>query len=182
MSESTRTKKAIAKSLKKLTQEKAFDKIAIKDITEGCGINRQTFYYHFQDKYELLTWIYYEELCRDNLLDMNFDNWSDKLHNAIVIMKEEKTFYLNTIKNAEEYISQFLMKMAEDILNQAINKLDEAKKISPEERAFCSRFFAHGLTGMTLEWAESGMKEDVDLICERMITMFEGIKRAVFSK
>lgn len=33
------------------------DKITINDITEKCGINRQTFYYHFHDIYELIEWI-----------------------------------------------------------------------------------------------------------------------------
>lgn len=54
MSESLITKKAIAQALKNLCRDKAFDKISIADITTACGLNRQTFYYHFQDKYELL--------------------------------------------------------------------------------------------------------------------------------
>ena len=54
MAESLITKKAIADSLKELTREKTFDKISVKDISEKCGINRQTFYYHFIDKFDLL--------------------------------------------------------------------------------------------------------------------------------
>ena len=53
MSDSLITKKAIAGALKTVCKEKAFDKISIADITAACGLNRQTFYYHFQDKYEL---------------------------------------------------------------------------------------------------------------------------------
>ncbi len=48
------TKKAIAEGLKELCHHKDFNKISVRDITEQCGLNRQTFYYHFQDKYELL--------------------------------------------------------------------------------------------------------------------------------
>ena len=61
MSDSLITKKAIAAALKQVCREKPFDKISIADITAVCGLNRQTFYYHFQDKYELLSWIYYNE-------------------------------------------------------------------------------------------------------------------------
>ena len=53
--------KAIAEGLKELCHHKDFNKISVRDITEQCGLNRQTFYYHFQDKYELLDWIYYQE-------------------------------------------------------------------------------------------------------------------------
>ena len=63
MSDSTITKRAIADSLKDLTRVKSFDKIGVVDITDKCGINRQTFYYHFSDKYELLKWIYYNDSC-----------------------------------------------------------------------------------------------------------------------
>ena len=50
MSDSLITKKAIAAALKQVCREKPFDKISIADITAVCGLNRQTFYYHFQDK------------------------------------------------------------------------------------------------------------------------------------
>ena len=68
MSDSLITKKAIAQCLKNLAAEKSFLKISIGDITAACGLNRQTFYYHFQDKYELLDWIYYEECFVTNSL------------------------------------------------------------------------------------------------------------------
>lgn len=56
MSKAT-TKFAIAFAFKELLLEKSIDKITINDITEKCGINRQTFYYHFHDIYELIEWI-----------------------------------------------------------------------------------------------------------------------------
>ena len=43
------TKRALAASLKKLLAQKPLSKITIADITEDCGMNRMTFYYHFQD-------------------------------------------------------------------------------------------------------------------------------------
>ena len=56
MSKST-TKKAIAFALKDLLSEKPLDKITINDIAEKAEINRQTFYYHFQDIVDLVEWI-----------------------------------------------------------------------------------------------------------------------------
>ena len=55
------TKRALAASLKKLLAQKPLSKITIADITEDCGINRMTFYYHFQDIYDLIDWICQEE-------------------------------------------------------------------------------------------------------------------------
>ena len=51
---SSATKIAIAYGLKELVKTKALNKITISDITEKCGINRQTFYYHFADMMDLI--------------------------------------------------------------------------------------------------------------------------------
>ena len=53
----TNTKQAIAESLKHLLLRKPITKITINDITEDCGISRMTFYYHFNDIYDLVEWV-----------------------------------------------------------------------------------------------------------------------------
>ena len=55
------TKRAISASLKKLLLTKSLNKITIQDITDDCGINRQTFYYHFADIYDLVEWTCIED-------------------------------------------------------------------------------------------------------------------------
>ena len=52
------TRKAIMDSCLRLLEERPVDKITVKDIVEDCGINRNTFYYHFHDKYHLIAWIF----------------------------------------------------------------------------------------------------------------------------
>ena len=50
------TKQALEASLKRLLLQKPLTKITIADITEDCGVSRMTFYYHFQDIYDLVEW------------------------------------------------------------------------------------------------------------------------------
>ncbi len=52
------TKKAIMESFLRLAGKKPLDKITVRDIVDDCGINRNTFYYYFQDIYAVL-----EEYC-----------------------------------------------------------------------------------------------------------------------
>ena len=49
-------------SFKGLAKHRPVDKITIKEITDGAGVIRPTFYNHFKDKYELLEWIIKVEL------------------------------------------------------------------------------------------------------------------------
>ena len=59
------TKNALATALKKLLSKKELSKITISNITEECGVNRQTFYYHFKDIYDLLEWIFTNEVIEE---------------------------------------------------------------------------------------------------------------------
>ena len=55
---SDQTKHALAEALKTLMAQKPFDKITIRDISELAGIRRQNFYYHFEDVYDLMRWMF----------------------------------------------------------------------------------------------------------------------------
>ena len=51
----------LAEALCQLLETKTLEKIAVKDIVARCGVNRQTFYYHFHDVYDLMRWIFDRE-------------------------------------------------------------------------------------------------------------------------
>src|SRR5512142_2760258 len=49
-----RTRNLIAEALIELTIQKGFAAVTVQDIVRRAGINRATFYRHFQDKFDLL--------------------------------------------------------------------------------------------------------------------------------
>lgn len=93
------TKDLIARSFIALSNVKSVDKITIRDIVEHCGLTKTTFYNHFQDKYDLIVWIYAKPVkniitrigseygLRDAILD--FLNYS----------ADNRRFLINAIKN-----------------------------------------------------------------------------------
>ena len=72
------TKETFAKALKELLQERPLTKISVKDITEQCELSRNAFYYHFKDKYELINWIFYDDMIR------NVNSFDDQIGRAHV--------------------------------------------------------------------------------------------------
>lgn len=58
---SLNTKKMLADSLKKFMEKKPLSKITVSDIVKDCGVNRKTFYYHFEDINHLFKWIIEKE-------------------------------------------------------------------------------------------------------------------------
>ena len=73
------TKKALEASLKKLMLKKPLDKITIRDITDDCGISRMTFYYHFQDIYDLVEWCCIEDATAALQGKKTGDTWNEGL-------------------------------------------------------------------------------------------------------
>jgi len=63
------TKQALAQSLKSLMNTTPLAKITVNDIVKECKVNRRTFYYHFQDIYALLEWIFKNEVA--NVMEEN---------------------------------------------------------------------------------------------------------------
>ena len=186
MSDNLITKRAIVDALKELTQTKTFDKISVKDISLQCGINRQTFYYHFEDKFILLKWIYEHDLFENYMKDVSFDNWTIRLEELLTAMTKEKAFYVNTINHTENYIQEYLLVQTQDIFKQAINVIDESanagesKTVSAEQRDFIARFFAYGSCGIFIEWVSRGMIEEPGYITNNMKTLKDLCERASY--
>lgn len=70
------TKEKIATSLKVLVSKKAFSKITIMDIARECSMTRENFYYHFHDKYEIVSWSFEKQIV-DKLskIEGSFPDW-----------------------------------------------------------------------------------------------------------
>ncbi|MBR6172449.1 MAG: TetR/AcrR family transcriptional regulator C-terminal domain-containing protein [Eubacterium sp.] len=190
MAEAALTKRAIANSLKELSEETAFDKISVGDISARCGINRQTFYYHFQDKYDLLTWIYYEDYFDPNLVDVSLENWDKCVCGLLSSLRKDKAFCVNTIKHAGEDMIRIFLADTEDLLSRALDfmiRQPEAagrylRSVDQEEQRFIARFFAYGVCGMVIEWVQTGMKEEPEIVSSRMRILLESCKQLAFHR
>ena len=140
MANSNITKKALAQSLKELGSTKILDKITVADITNHCGVNRQTFYYHFNDKYELLNWIYTEDLFKPLTKDLDFFNWGDKLVGLLKYMKNMKPFFMNTIKSSNNFFAEYMDKVLIELMHKAIKDLDLYNHLGEKEKDIYARY------------------------------------------
>ena len=83
---------ALAESLKALLAQKPLSKITISDITAHCGMNRMTFYYHFQDIYDLIDWICQEEGGRALQGRKDYRTWQEGFTALCHAVIENRTF------------------------------------------------------------------------------------------
>lgn len=183
MANSNITKKALAQSLKELGASKILDKITVADITNHCGVNRQTFYYHFNDKYELLNWIYTQDLFIPLTEGLTFENWGDKLIELFKYMKQEKSFFMNTIKSSNNFFAEYSNKIFVELFKKAIIDLNMYSHSSEKEQDICARFFAYGLTGLIVDWTMKGMKEkeeELSVLLQHMVLRTEELGHEIY--
>ena len=165
MSESSITKRAVAQSLKSLMREKDFGKISVSDITLRCGINRQTFYYHFADKYDLLNWIYYHELFADAVEGLELSNWDAKFLELLKAMERDGSFYQHALRiNGEGAFSDYLFLIMKQLIAALMPELEE----------FGRDFYAYGMVGVIVRWATDGMSIPPARIAEQTRAFLAG--------
>lgn len=174
------TKRELAESLKRLASERLFEHITVGDIVKECGVNRQTFYYHFSDKYELLDWVYYNETFVPLTADISFSNWDEKLCELLCIMKANKAFYMNTIKCSNNFFEEYFLKMSATLFKTAVEDLDVKNQLSENKKELHAKVFAYGLTGVVIEWAMGGMKEDEKHLSENMRELVNSLERLAY--
>ena len=169
------TKRALEASLKKLLLRKPLNKITINDITEDCGVNRMTFYYHFKDIYDLVDWILVEDASEVLEGQQNFETWSDAFCEVLRRVQENKVLVLNVYRSvSREQVEQYLYKMLDPLLWTFANRESTDLTVQDEDKQFVIDFYKYGLVGMVLEWIRRDMKTDPAVMAERMNTMMHG--------
>ncbi len=175
MSDSLITKKAIASGLKELTRQKSFDKITVSDITEICGLNRQTFYYHFQDKFELVDWIIYHETITVITHNLTYENWDERVFQMLTVMKKDEYFYIGTLKaSVENEFREYLFRVTTELFVDIIGRIAANTRMGEEEIKFISEFYAYGIVGIIISWVQKGMKETPDYIIIQLKNLADG--------
>lgn len=181
MSDSLTTKKALADSLRALMKKKSLEKITVSDLVKNSGLNRQTFYYHFRDKYDLVNWIIDSEIISAFSSAAVNGSWSDSLLEALSLMKREKVFYIGALTFARE--SAFLDDMFPALRDMLLDIVDQVpllsgRSIDPNNKLFIADFYTHGLIGMVYQWARNGMREPPETIVGRLTRFVDDSKHA----
>lgn len=88
-----RTRRELNGALRALLRQKPLDQLRVRELTEQCGLRRQSFYYHFKDVYDLFAWSVRQE--RTLLLDRLADclTWRQALLELLDRAGEERAFY-----------------------------------------------------------------------------------------
>lgn len=175
MSSSLITKKALVNSLKELMKDIPLNKISVKQIVDNCGLNRQTFYYHFQDIFDLIEWIYRTEAVESISQYRSYDTWTDGFYKIFLYIENNKAFCLNTLNSlGRNHLDMYLYAVTNELLMGVVNEVSYNMNVKEEDKKFIANFYTHAFTGLVIQWMKEGMKENPKIIIEKLSELIEG--------
>ena len=171
------TKRAITESFR-LLAVKPLDKITVRDIVEDCGLTRNTFYYHYEDIYDLLSDVLESEIERALSVPAGGASWEtmllDMLSFLIASPQIGRHIFQSKCQDAMRvYLSKVISELSDRYIEQNVRDLD----YSQQDRKLICDICCHALYGLLEEWLTG--RSDVALEAElrRVAQLFEGTVR-----
>ncbi len=167
-------KYAFADSLKKMLETKTLEHITVKDIVQDCGTTRQAFYYHFDDIYSLLEWVYIQEAASllENHRDIN--NWQQGYSLILDWMYGNKQLVINTFRSvSRDYLETFLYDWLFPMIFEVVQTMSAEMNVKKEYKEFIARFYTLSLVAISLDWVRAGMKETPENIVWQVETIMK---------
>lgn len=159
------TKELIAQSLMELGESKPVDKITVQDIANNCSVSKRTFYYHFDDKYALIAWIYRQNveatLAR---ADGSWTYYDFQISNIRAFLRNAD-YYMNAVLNTSGGDS-FIKTMCEQT-HEVLAGYLHAKGEEPDERTwFAIDYAIHSAIIAIIDWYRGGMRISAETLAE----------------
>ena len=170
----TSTKKALASALKKMMEVKPIDKITVKDLVELCGVNRQTFYYHFDDVYDLLEWVFEEDANANLPKEIVYERWKSDVVQWFRYLQENSVFTLNVYhSNSRLYMLRYIKGRLQECIRGFSEIVAEGCNIDRQDFEFIVEFYANLAVGFLSQWMDMGMQLPKGVTMEKILQVMD---------
>ncbi len=177
------TKQAIKESFIKLLTERPLSQITVKDIVADCGVNRNTFYYYFEDLPMLIEDIVMEDAEEIIQAYPTVEKIEDCLYAVIesALSKKRAVLHIYNSINREIY-EQYLWKVCEYVIDAYLTTVLKDRKIKERDRQVIKKYLESLGFGIVSRWLRTGMSEDIRDILERICEIKKGMVEEMLSR
>ncbi len=169
------TKKAIRASFMKLLNEKPLKQITVRDIVDDCGVNRNTFYYHFQDIPQLVESIVQEETDRLIQAYPTISSLEECVEAIIGFALENRRAVLHIYRSVNRAIyEQSQWRVCEHAVTTYMDEVLAGRNIAESDRVLMIEYMKCVCFGLVNGWLENGMQDDIRAMAHRLCELKEG--------
>ncbi|MBW3085136.1 hypothetical protein KEM60_01332 [Austwickia sp. TVS 96-490-7B] len=174
------TRRALAASLRRLLMTRRLSKITVRMITDDCGVSRHTFYHHFADVYDLLTYLFRMEIVEDLPVYCRHTTWRAGVDRVLTYTADNPELCLSVYHSlGRERSERFLCGVFNRLLRGVVDDLCRDDPVDEETRCQVASFFAFALLGQFLDWLSRGLEESPLVVGRRIEEMMDGTIRHV---
>lgn len=171
---SSRNKKtfdSLANALRKLMEKKNIEMISVNEISALAGLHRITFYYYFQDKYDLLDYVFNDDI--DNIFNANdFKSIVDFIIELFKYLDEHCEMYNNAFaSDGYQSLKRIYLKKSYDFLENVIAQMTNNNFLVKKEHII--EFYSLAATEFIINWLKKKNRENYQLVAKEMIFMIE---------
>ncbi len=177
------TQKAIIESFMELLQKKSLDKITVKDIIEETEVNRNTFYYHFQDIYDLLESAFEEEAVKFRSEADPKNNFYEEYIRTVNFLLDHSDAIIHIYNSkSRDVIKTYLESAASFFIGRFVEEAAEGSKLSENGKNYIIYFYTDAIIGITLRWIEGSMMDSKEVLIKTVSDSFNAtVKQMVRS-
>ena len=169
------TEKAIKASFMKLLNEKPLKQISVRDIVDGCGVNRNTFYYHFQDIPSLIGSIIKDDADRIMKENPRFTSIEECLNTAIVFSLENQRAILHIYRSVNRDIfEQYQWRVCDYVVTSYFDEILKDRNVSDKDRKVLITYGTCLCFGVIIGWLENDLSEDINKLIHRLCILKQG--------
>ena len=164
-------KTAIQNSFLRLLEERPLREITVKDIVKDCGVNRNSFYYHFKDIYDLLEWSFQEEFrFIDSYLQKPEYTWEEIFAGSVKYISQNKYICQCIVCGlARDQLILSLHNSIYEIVRKIILRSLPQNQIPEKYLDFTARFYTYALSNYLFDWVKNGMLETPEEVIDNFI-------------
>lgn len=175
------TKNAIKASFVKLLNEQPLNKISVRSIVEDCGINRNSFYYHFQDIPALMEEIITEQTTEIIRQYPSISSLEECFHAAFAFVMENKNAVLHIYHSvSRDLFESELLKTCDYIVRTYIRMVYPERKMAEPDHEILIRFAKCELFGLIIEWIINGMNSQEIQDLSRAMVLFRNFPEDIW--
>ena len=168
------------KALLSLLEKKPFEYITISEICEDAGVNRSTFYLHYENTADLLkeatTYVldnfasYFSvdmesitsKYANCDLQELNFIN-EKYLHPYLSFIKENQRLFAAVLSQPTVFESKAIFqRLFDDVFNPILDRFHYPR----DEQHYVMMFYLNGITAIITEWLKEDCRKNIADISE----------------
>ena len=148
---SENTKQALAAALKQCMKQKPLDKISIREITDLCGLRRETSYYHFSDIYALVKWMFEEEALTLLRRHEGVQLWKEGLLDLFRYIQDNREFCLCALRSlGHGHLRRLFLQDLQAIVQRTVDQLSQELGLPADD--LVTQFYSIALAGCIESW------------------------------